>query len=92
MAELDTLDNPPGRHAPAMYYRDAAGLVHACRRTIAGPGKYLVWTDCLQDVPPDRAFTPAGPAPTVTCTHCRERGHEEIWGLRRTLLPSSMHG
>jgi hypothetical protein len=91
MADLDTLENPPGRQIPAMYHRDEAGLVHACRRTIAGPGKYLVWTDCLQDVPPDRAFTPTGAPPKVTCPRCREGVHEEVWGLPRTILPSSLH-
>lgn len=91
MTDLDTLDNPPGRQAPSMFHRDAAGIVHACHRTIAGPGKYLVWTDCLQDVSPDLAFTPKDRAPTVTCPRCRERVREGVWGLPQTILPSSLY-
>lgn len=73
-----------------LYHRDKAGMVHVCRRAMAGPGKYLVWTDCLRDVPPERAFAPSGPAPAVTCPRCQEGAHE-IWELPRSLLPESAY-
>jgi|SwirhisoilCB3_FD_contig_61_185926_length_485_multi_3_in_0_out_0_1 hypothetical protein len=90
MGDVDTLENTAVR-APVVYHRDGAGLVHACHRTIAGPGKYLVWTDCLRDVPPDESFAPTGPAPTVTCPRCRESEQGGIWGIPRSLLPSSLY-
>src|SRR5690348_17970670 len=42
MGDIDTLERTSAR-TPVVYHRDAAGLVHACHRILAGPGKYLVW-------------------------------------------------
>jgi hypothetical protein len=58
--------------APAIYHRDSAGVVHTCKQAMSGPGKVLVWTLCLQDIPLNRTFTADGPAPSVTCPECRE--------------------
>lgn len=89
MGDFDTLEKLSDRTA-SVFHRDAAGLVHTCHRTIAGPGKYLVWTDCLQDVPPDQAFSPTGSTPAVTCPRCRE-GAQKVWGILPLALPNSVH-